>query len=314
MDELLNASDFGQLRAFAAVAGLRSFSRAATSLGVSASAVSQTIRVLEERVGVQLLNRTTRSVSLTQAGELLFLRVQPAVAEMGAALSDAQRQGGRPAGIVRVHSFRFPATRLISPMLAAFNAAYPEITLDITLDDTVVDVVAGGFDAAIRIGEVIERDMIALRLSPDITQIALAAPGYLARHGTPAHPRELAAHRCIGWRWPGQERAYEWEFFEDGKWFEVAVRGPLITSAKEFGLQAAIDGLGIAFTVREMAEPAIADGRLVPLLEAWAAPFPGYFLCYPAQRQMAPALRAFIDAICAQKRGGVAHPDNATLV
>jgi DNA-binding transcriptional LysR family regulator len=306
MDELLNTSDFGQLRVFAAVAALRSFSRAAAMLGVSASAVSQTMRGLEARVGVRLLNRTTRSVSLTQAGELLFARVQPAVAEIGAALSDAQHYGNRPAGIVRLHSFRFPATIFITPMLAGFSAAYPEITLDITLDDEVQDVVAGGFDAAIRIGEVIARDMIALRLSPDITQIALASPEYLARYGTPLHPRELAAHRCIGWRWPGHDRAYAWEFFEDGKWFEVAVRGPLITSAKEFGLQAAIDGVGIAFVVREMAEAAIAAGRLVPLLEAWAAPFPGYFLCYPAQRQMAPALRVFIDAVCEQARRGSA--------
>jgi DNA-binding transcriptional LysR family regulator len=302
MEMLPSNSDFGQLRAFAAVASLRSFSRAAALLGVSASAVSQTVRGLEERVGIQLLNRTTRSVSLTQAGELLFARVRPAVAEIGAALGDAQRYGARPAGTVRVHSFRFSAARFITPILAEFSAAYPEITLDITLNDEVVDIVGSGFDAAIRIGELIERDMVGVRLSPDLSQIAVAAPDYLAQYGTPRHPRDLAAHRCIGWRWPGRDRVYEWEFFEDGKWFEVAVKGPLIASDKEFGLKAAIDGAGIAFTIREMAEAAIADGRLVPLLEQWAAPFPGYFLCYPAQRQMAPALRAFIDAVCGHVR------------
>jgi DNA-binding transcriptional LysR family regulator len=302
MEMLPSNSDFGQLRAFAAVASLRSFSRAAALLGVSASAVSQTVRGLEERVGIQLLNRTTRSVSLTQAGELLFARVRPAMAEIGAALGDAQRYGARPAGTVRVHSFRFPAARFITPILAEFSAAYPEITLDITLKDEVVDIVGSGFDAAIRIGELIERDMVAVRLSPDLSQIAVAAPDYLAQYGTPRHPRDLAAHRCVGWRWPGRDRVYEWEFFEDGKWFEVAVKGPLIASDKEFGLKAAIDGAGIAFTIREMAEAAIADGRLVPLLEQWAAPFPGYFLCYPAQRQMAPALRAFIDAVCGHVR------------
>jgi DNA-binding transcriptional LysR family regulator len=193
-------SDFSQLRAFAAVAASRSFSRAASLLGVSPSALSQTVRGLEERLGVRLFNRTTRSVSLTEAGETLFARVSPAVAEIGAALGDAQRHGASPAGIVRVHSFRFPATRFITPVLAPFSAAYPEITLDITLDDEVVDMVAAGFDAAIRIGEVIERDMIAVRLSPDISQIAVAAPDYLAKNGTPRHPRELAAHRCIDWR------------------------------------------------------------------------------------------------------------------
>jgi DNA-binding transcriptional LysR family regulator len=302
MEMLPSNSDFGQLRAFAAVASLRSFSRAAALLGVSASAVSQTVRGLEERVGIQLLNRTTRSVSLTQAGELLFARVRPAMAEIGAALGDAQRYGARPAGTVRVHSFRFPAARFITPILAEFSAAYPEITLDITLKDEVVDIVGSGFDAAIRIGELIERDMVAVRLSPDLSQIAVAAPDYLAQYGTPRHPRDLAAHRCVGWRLPGRDRVYEWEFFEDGKWFEVAVKGPLIASDKEFGLKAAIDGAGIAFTIREMAEAAIADGRLVPLLEQWAAPFPGYFLCYPAQRQMAPALRAFIDAVCGHVR------------
>jgi DNA-binding transcriptional LysR family regulator len=302
MEMLPSNSDFGQLRAFAAVASLRSFSRAAALLGVSASALSQAVRGLEERVGIQLLNRTTRSVSLTQAGELLFARVRPAVAEIGAALGDAQRYGARPAGTVRVHSFRFSAARFITPILAEFSAAYPEITLDITLNEEVVDIVGSGFDAAIRIGELIERDMVAVRLSPDLSQIAVAAPDYLAQYGTPRHPRDLAAHRCIGWRWPGRDRVYEWEFFEDGKWFEVAVKGPLIASDKEFGLKAAIDGAGIAFTIREMAEAAIADGRLVPLLEQWAAPFPGYFLCYPAQRQMAPALRAFIDAVCGHVR------------
>jgi DNA-binding transcriptional LysR family regulator len=302
MEMLPSNSDFGQLRAFAAVASLRSFSRAAALLGVSASAVSQTVRGLEERVGIQLLNRTTRSVSLTQAGELLFARVRPAMAEIGAALGDAQRYGARPAGTVRVHSFRFSAARFITPILAEFSAAYPEITLDITLKDEVVDIVGSGFDAAIRIGELIERDMVAVRLSPDLSQIAVAAPDYLAQYGTPRHPRDLAAHRCVGWRLPGRDRVYEWEFFEDGKWFEVAVKGPLIASDKEFGLKAAIDGAGIAFTIREMAEAAIADGRLVPLLEQWAAPFPGYFLCYPAQRQMAPALRAFIDAVCGHVR------------
>ena len=302
MEMLPSNSDFGQLRAFATVASLRSFSRAAALLGVSASAVSQTVRGLEERVGIQLLNRTTRSVSLTQAGELLFARVRPAMAEIGAALGDAQRYGARPAGTVRVLSFRFSAGRFITPILAEFSAAYPEITLDITLNDEVVDIVGSGFDAAIRIGELIERDMVAVRLSPDLSQIAVAAPDYLAQYGTPRHPRDLAAHRCVGWRWPGRDRVYEWEFFEDGKWFEVAVKGPLIASDKEFGLKAAIDGAGIAFTIREMAEAAIADGRLVPLLEQWAAPFPGYFLCYPAQRQMAPALRAFIDAVCGHVR------------
>jgi DNA-binding transcriptional LysR family regulator len=284
------------------VASLGSFSRAATILGVSASALSQTIRLLEANVGVRLLHRTTRHVSLTEAGETLFRRVRPAVEELGAALGDARHARSRPAGTVRVHSFRYPAIKFISPILKNFVSDYPDIVLDITLDDEVVDIVVGRFDVGLRIGEVIERDLVAIRLGPDIAQIAVASPVYLAVHGVPKHPRDLAAHSCIGWRWPGQERAYKWEFFEAGKWFEVSVTGPVISSAKDFGLQAAIDGVGIAFTVREIAAEAIALGKLVPLLEDWAGPFPGYFLCYPAQRQMAPALRAFVDAVCTDAR------------
>jgi DNA-binding transcriptional LysR family regulator len=144
---------------------------------------------------------------------------------------------------------------------------------------------------------VIERDMIAVKLGPDLRQIAVAAPEYLARHGAPASPRELTTHRCIGWRWEGHELPYKWEFNSDGKWFEVEVKGPLICNSKDFCLKAAAEGLGIAFATQELVAPYLEQGTLVPLLEPWSAPFPGFYLCYPAQRQMAPALRAFIDAV-----------------
>jgi DNA-binding transcriptional LysR family regulator len=186
--------------------------------------------------------------------------------------------------------------------LRPFHDAYPDVVLDITLDDEVVDIVAGGYDAAIRIGEVIEQDMVAIKLGPDLRQVAVASPDYLARRGTPEHPHDLASHCCIGWRWPGHETPYKWEFQENGKWFEVAVAGPVIANLKDFGLQAAIDGLGIAFATELMILPHVAAGRLVPLLERWSAPFPGYFLCYPAQRQMAAPLRAFIDSVRSRAR------------
>lgn len=297
---LLSAGDFNQLRAFLAVAGLLNFSRAAESLGVSSSAVSQMIRALEERVGVSLFNRTTRSVFLTEAGAALFERVKPAVEELAEALGETRDRRAHPAGIVRVHCFRAAADQYLTPILRAFSDAYPEVILDVTLDDTVVNIVAEGFDAAIRIGEVIDQDLIAVKLGPDLRQTAVASPDYLARHGTPAHPRDLLAHRCIGWRWPGQKTPHKWEFKENGKWFEVAVDGPLISNLKDFGVQAAVDGVGIAFASRQMIDSHIAEGRLIALLEAWSAPFPGYYLCYPAQRQMAPPLRALIDTI----RGG----------
>jgi DNA-binding transcriptional LysR family regulator len=279
MDSLLSGSDYNPEVPAVAVGELLSFSRAAAELGVSPSALSQLIRGFEERVGVRLLTRSTRSVALTAAGENLFRRVRPAVSELGDAIGQVRRYRERPAGTVRLHTFRSAAARYIDPLLPRFTAAYPDVVLDITLDDAVVDLVAGGFDAAIRIGEVIERDMVVLRLGPEMRQIAVATPGYLAAHGVPQHPRDLVDHRCIGWRWPGHERPYDWEIFEDGKWFEVAVEGPIIANSKEFGLHAALEGLGIAFVTDFFVSPYIAAGRLVPLLERWSAPFPGYYLC-----------------------------------
>ena len=294
---MIPTSDFGALRAFVAVAEALSFSRAADGLGVSPSALSQTIRGLEDRVGARLLNRTTRSVSLTEAGQALLERVRPAVAELGAAVGQLRAAEGRPAGTVRIHAFRLAAELFLAPMLAAFARDHPGIVLDVTLDDTVVDIVAAGFDAAIRLGETIERDMVALRLGPELRQLAVASPAYLAAHGTPATPRDLLGHRCIRWRWPGQEAPYAWEFCERGRWFTVAVDGPLIASSKEFGVDAAVRGIGIAFASEPAVARPIAEGRLVPLLERWSGRFPGFFLCYPQQRHMAPALRALVDAL-----------------
>jgi DNA-binding transcriptional LysR family regulator len=301
-DPLLSTSDFGQLRAFVAVAEALNFSRAAEKLGVSSSALSQLVRGLEERVGVRLLHRNTRRVSLTEAGDRLFQRVRPAVQELAAAMGQTSELRARTAGLVRIHCFRMAAELYLRPLLRPFHDAYPDVVLDITLDDEVVDIIAGGYDAAIRIGEVIELDMVAIKLGPDLRQFVVASPDYLARHGTPQHPRDLASHRCIGWRWPGHEAPYKWEFVEDGKWFQVAVDGPVITNLKDFGLRAAIDGLGIAFATQQMIAPHVAAGQLVTLLEAWSGLFPGYYLCYPAQRQMAPPLRAFIDSIRSQAR------------
>ncbi len=301
---LLSAGDFNQLRAFVAVAGSLSFSRAAENLGVSSSALSQMVRGLEERVGVSLFNRTTRSVSLTEAGAKLFERVQPATEELAEALGETREHRALPAGTVRVHCFRSAADLYLAPILRDFGDAYPQVVLDITLDDAVVDIVAEGYDLAIRLGEVIDKDLIAVKLGPDLRQTAVASPDYLARHGTPAHPRDLVAHRCIRWRWPGQKTPYKWEFMESGKWFEVAIDGPLISNTKDFAVQAAVDGAGIAFASQQLIAPHLAAGRLVALLENWSAPFPGYYLCYPAQRQMAPPLRAVIDTIRGDQRKG----------
>jgi len=297
MDSFLSGSDYNQLRAFVVAGELLSFSRAAEALGVTPSALSQMVRGFEERVGIRLFNRTTRSVALTEAGETLFRRVRPLVSELGEAIGQVRRSRERPAGTVRIHTFRSAAATYIEPILPSFARTYPDVVLDLTVDDEVVEIVAGGFDAAIRIGEVIERDLIAVRLGPEMRQIAVASPGYLAAHGRPAHPRDLMRHRCVRWRWPGHATPYAWEFYEDGRWFSVAVDGPLIVDDKEMALRAALQGIGIGFAVEQAVADDIAAGRLVPLLEEWCAPFPGLFLCYPQQRQMAPALRAFIDAV-----------------
>lgn len=298
---MIHPSEFGTLRAFATVAEQRSFTRAAESLGVSASAVSQTVRGLEERLGIRLLNRTTRSVAPTEAGLALLAEVAPALASLSDAFDQARHASRRPAGTVRLHCFHAAAEIFVAPVLPTFMRAYPDVLLDLTIDDTVVDIVAGGYDAGIHIGEVIARDMVAIRLGGDIRQLAVASPDYLAEHGEPQTPRDLLRHRCIRWRWPGRATPYAWEFFEDGRWFSVAVEGPLITSSRAFTLEAALSGVGIAFLKEESVAAAIAAGRLVPLLERWSAPFPGFYLCYPQQRQMAPSLRVLLDAI--------AHPD-----
>lgn len=294
---MLHPSDYGVLRAFAAVADQRSFSRAAELLGVSPSALSQAIRGLEERVGTRLLHRTTRNVAPTEAGERLLAGVRPALEGLATAFDGARRDGASPAGTVRIHCFHAAAEQFVCPILAKLTRDYPRIVLDITVDDTVVDLVEGGFDAAIRLGEVIEHDMVVLPLGGEIRQVAIAAPAYLARHGTPEEPHDLLGHQCIRWRWPGQKQPYDWEFSEDGRWFAVAVEGPLIANDRSFVLQAALDGIGVAFLKEASVAQFVADGQLVMLLDRWSAPFPGFHLCYPRQRISSRAVQAVVDAI-----------------
>lgn len=297
MEGPLQSTDFAQLRAFLVVAERLSFSRAAETLGLSPSALSHTVRGLEERLGVQLLNRTTRSVALTASGAALVARLAPAMEAVTSAVLAAQHLRDRPSGTVRLHMAAGAARLHVGPMLAAFVADYPDVTLDITVDDSVIDMVARGFDAAIRPREVIERDMIAVRIGADHRQVPFASPTYLDAHGRPQTPRDLTEHRCIRWRWSGQATPYAWELCRDAEWFEVAVTGPLIVDDRAMMIGAAIDGVGIAFATEAEIASDVAAGRLEPVLVDWTDRFPGYFLFYPKQRQMAPALLAFIDAI-----------------
>jgi DNA-binding transcriptional LysR family regulator len=285
------------LRAFVAVAEQGSFSKAAEVLGLSPSSLSQVIRTFEERLGVRLLHRTTRSVSLTEAGERLLLRARPALAELDAALMDVSHFRDRPAGIVRVRCLRIAFRTYVEPILAEFHETHPEIKLDILVDDAVTDLVAGGFDVGFTLGEVIEKDLVGIKLGGNMRQIALATPDYIAKHGRPETPRDLLSHKCLRWRWPGRATPYNWEFFKDGAWFEVEVDGPLVLSEQTMAVDAALKGMGIAFWVEHELRPLIEAGKLVPLLEEWSGEFPGLYICYPQQRQMAPALRAFIDFV-----------------
>ncbi|WP_313606507.1 LysR family transcriptional regulator [Rhizobium sp.] len=293
----MKPADFARIRAFLAVADHLSFSRAADMLGMTSSAVSQIVREFEAHLGQQLFLRTTRTVSLTEQGVLLQERMAPLLAEMDHALLQSRDASGRPAGTVRILAFRSAGEKFILPALPALRREFPEINLDITLDDNVKDHVAAGFDLAITIGEVIAQDMIAAPLGGELRQIVVASPAYLSRHGVPAHPRALLSHECICWRWPGQQHPFPWEFFEDGRWFSVNPTGSLIVNDKPLALRMAVVGHGIAFAIEDTVRDHIAAGHLVPLLEAWSAPFPGFYLCYARQRHMSAATRAVIDRI-----------------
>lgn len=296
----LPTSDLAPLRSFLIVAERLSFSRAADALGVKPSALSHTIRTLEERLGVQLFNRTTRSVALTPAGRALAARLKPAIQAIGGALSDARRIADRPSGTVRLVATRMAAKLEVASALARFAATAPDVVLDLTVTDAIIDFVAEGFDAALRPGEVIDQDMVSVRIGPDHRQIAVASPAYLNEHDRPATPDDLVRHRCIRWRWEGRETPYAWEFVRDGKWFEVAVSGPLIVDDRDVAIRAAVAGAGIAFATEREVEYHLESGRLEALLLDWTDLFPGFHLCYPKQRQMPPALRALIDVL----RGG----------
>lgn len=293
----MDSSDFSRIRVFIAVASHLSFSRAAEELGMTSSAVSQTVKSFEAQLGQQLFQRTTRTVKLTEAGLALRDRMTPAIKEMTLALAQSRDHAGRPSGTVRIVAFRSAGERFILPILPELRRKFPEITLDITLDDSLDDPVSSGFDLALRIGEVISQDMIAVRLGNELRQIAVASPEYLARRGIPEHPRALLSHECILWRWPGQQHPFPWEFFEEGRWLSIKPSGGLIVNDKTLALRMALDGLGIAFLIEDTVEYHVQAGRLVPLLDTWSAPFPGFHLCYPRQDHMSSATRAVIERL-----------------
>lgn len=299
----MRGSDYAELRAFAAIVEHGSFARAATHLGMSASALSQTIRGLEERLLVRLLNRTTRSVAPTEAGMRLIEKLLPAMEEIETAVADARASSETPSGILRINTPRVAAQDYLGPLATRFHRGYPDITLDIVIEDRLVDIVGDRCDAGIRLGETVEKDMISLKLIDDISMAVLASPEYLACHGVPATPRELQDHACINFRWPDGS-LYNWEFERGREKFTVAVTGPLIVTDADVILRVLLEGLGIGVMFDYQVESQLKEGKLVRLLQEWTPPFPGFHLYYPSRRQMPPALRAFIDFIRSERQSG----------
>lgn len=281
---------------FLAVADERSFTRAAKRLRVSPSAVSHAIRGLEERLGVRLLARTTRSVAPTDAGRQLLARLGPALGDVREALEQISELRGRPAGVVRLVMPRLAAKTVMAPKLGAIARDYPDVVLDINSQEARVDLVSRGFDAGIHLGEFIERDMVAIRVSPDRRPAIVGSPGYFAIHARPKSPRDLVRHRCINFRHSADE-VYRWEFDKGRQSLTVAVEGPLIVDDLDLVVHAAIDGVGLAFMAEENASPHLATGALVRVLDDWCPPYPGFFLYYPTQRQLSPALAALVDTL-----------------
>ena len=309
----MRGSEFAELKAFAAVVERASFVRAAEHLGLSPSALSQTIRQLEARLGVRLLNRTTRSVAPTAVGAHLHARIAPLVRDMDDAVAQARVAAGQTSGTLRINTLGMAARQIIAPRLGRFHRAHPDVVLDIVVDDALSDIVAGRFDAGIRVGGRLEKDMIAVRLSPDVKMIAVASPDYLARRGMPHSPADLHGHACINWRLHRDGHVYRWEFEKKGKRLEIVAEGPLITNQQAVGAAAAQQGLGILYAFdHDGVDKALAEGRLVQVLADWSITRPGLFLYYSNRRYQQAALASFIDCLLdrdlpASKRGSKAN-------
>jgi len=285
------------LAAFAAVARVRSFTRAAAELRLSTSALSHTIRGLEARLGVRLLQRNSRSVSVTSAGEQLLRRLEPALSEIGGALEELDRQRDLVSGAVRLTMSRHAFETVIRPALRGFLALHPQVRVEVLIDYQLRDIVAERFDAGVRLGEKLEKDTIAVGVGPDLRMAVVASPSYLAEHPAPQTPQDLTAHRCVNYRMMASGQTYDWEFERDGRALEIKVTGPLTFNEPELMLEAALDGLGVAYILQEQVETHVVAGRLVRLLDDWTSPFPGYFIYYSSRRQVPPPLAALIAAL-----------------
>jgi DNA-binding transcriptional LysR family regulator len=289
-----NASD---LLAFLAVARERSFTRAAAKLGMSQPALSQIVRALEERLGVRLLSRTTRSVAPTQAGERLLKTIAPRFDEMDAELARLGELREMPAGTIRVTSTEYAADAILMPALKKILPQYPDIRVEVVFDYGLSDIVAQQYDAGIRPGALVAKDMIAVRVGPDTRMAVVGAPSYFAARKKPRTPQELTEHNCINLRLPTDGRVYVWEFEKNGQALNVRVEGQLVFNGATGLLNAALAGFGLAYLMEGYAQEHIAKGRLVRVLSDWCQPFSGYHLYYPSRRQPSPAFSLLVDAL-----------------
>ena len=300
------ADELDGMATFVAVAEARGFRAAGERLGVSHSAVSQALRRLEERLGVALVQRTTRSVRLTDAGERLYASVRPALDEVRAAVAAVGELGEAPRGTLRLHLTTGAETYFNGPLLAGFLAAHPHVRLDLSVSETPVDIVAEGYDAGARLGEVIDRDMIASPVSGDIRLIVVGAPSYFERHPVPKHPRELVEHACLAWHPTPEAPPYRWEFTEPGpdgrRDFSVAVPARVLTTDPAMNVRLARAGAGVTMVREDRVRDAITASELVPVLEEFCTPFPGYYLYYPQRRHDSSALRALVDYLRVARR------------
>ena len=294
----MKREDAGDLLAFLAVARERSFTRAAAKLGMTQSALSQIIRNLEERLGVRLLNRTTRSVTPTQAGERLFQSVGPKFTEMDADLAVLSELREKPAGTVRLTATEYAASEILLPAMRKLLPKYPDINVEVIIDYGLTNIVAQQVDAGIRPGELVAKDMIAVRVSPDLRMAVVGSPSYFAERKRPKTPQDLTQHNCLNLRLPTHGGSlYVWEFEKNGREVNARVEGQLVFNSAGLLLKAALQGLGLAYVTEGNAQPHTSNGELVRVLLDWCPPFPGYHLYYPSRRQPSPAFSLLVDAL-----------------
>jgi DNA-binding transcriptional LysR family regulator len=294
--------NLNDLLAFLAVARERSFTKAAARLGVSQSALSQTIRQLEARIGLRLLTRTTRSVSPTEAGERLLRTVGPRLDEIEAEIAALSELREKPAGTIRITAGDHAIESILWPKLERFLPQYPDIKVELSIDYGLIDIAAERYDAGVRLGEQVAKDMISVRIGPDTRFVVVAAKSYLARHAPPQVPQDLVGHTCINLRLPTYGGLYAWEFEKDGQELRVRVEGQLVFNSIFQVLNAAVAGFGLAHVPEDLAQSYLAKGRLKQVLEDWCPTWPGYHLYYPSRRQSSPAFALLVDALRHRQR------------